>query len=482
MAPVALHPDPLPDANALTARTFAAHGPLDALRALSGARPPTTGLPRGEGQVRTGFGSSMRLAMLASLALFLVLILWAAQTPISGAAIVEGKTVVRGQPRDLQHLDGGIVTAINVRNGDLVREGEVLMELDPTLLKVNLDIARSRLAEDLAKKARLTAEQRRAGVPDVAAVAAMAEAAHLGQADLTGPVAGQAQIMAARAEVLKGQRDQLTEKTAQFDNQAAGLDAVIASQQEQLGYLDRDIANMEKLAASGLLREGQLLDAKRNRAELLGQIASYRSDRAGIANSVRDAEIGVAQGERQFREQVATDLGEVTAGIGELVLQIVTTRKQLDRVEIRAPVTGIVHELKITTLGGVIPAGQTVGQIVPTGEGMEFEMQLPARSADSAHPGQVARLKLTALDPQRTPELKGTVSRISPTSIMDEQTRQSFYRVEITVPPEELARLGDEILLPGMPVEGFLETGQRSALDWLVQPLANHMRGAFRER
>ncbi len=463
LSPASLPLAGLPDAHALTCRGLAAS-------------------QDGTGPVRTGTGGPVRLASLAGAALLALLILWAALTQISGAVIVEGKAVVSGQPRDLQHLDGGIVTAIHVRNGDVVQAGQVLMELDPTLLKVNLDIARNRLAEDLAQKARLTAEQLGAPPPDVAAAAALPEAVHLGVRDLAGPVAGQAQIMAARAEVLAGQRDRLTEKTAQFDNQAAGLDAVIASQQEQLSYLDRDIANKEKLAASGLLREGQLLDAKRIRADLLGQIASYRSERAGIANAVRDAGIGVAQEERQFHEQVVTDLGEVTEEIGELVLQIVTTQKQLDRVEIRAPVTGIVHELKVTTLGGVIPAGQTVGQIVPTGEGMEFEMRLPARSADGVHPGQTARLKLTALDPRRTPELKGTVARISPTSITDEQTRQSFYRVAITVPPDELARLQHEALLPGMPVEGFLETGQRSVLDWLVQPLAAHMGGAFRER
>lgn len=432
--------------------------------------------------VKTGFGRTGMLTLSASVALLAALLAWAALTFISGAVIVQGQTVVRGQPRDLQHLDGGIVTAINVRNGDLVQEGDVLLTLDPAVLQVNLDISTRRLAEALAKQARLTAEQRGAATIDMGAMRQSEAAAHLGAADLDAPARGQAQIMAARAEVLTGQRDQLAEKKLQFDNQAAGLDALIASQEEQLVYLERNIANMEKLAASGLARENPLLDAKRDRAGILGQMASRRSDRASIANSVRDAEIEAAQSERQFHEQVVTDLGDVTAEIGELVLQIVTTRKQLDRVEMRAPVTGIVHEMKATTIGGVIAPGQTVAQIVPVDEGMEFEMQLPARSVENAHPGQAARLRVTALDRLRTPELRGTVSRISPAAIVDERTGQSFYRLHVTVPPEEMARLGDETLIAGMPVEGYLETGMRSALDWLVQPLTNHLNRAFREK
>lgn len=452
---------------------------------LSSVLPGADGLPEafrnGTDRVRTGLGGTMALALAASLLLLAALTAWAALTPISGAVIVGGQTVLQGQPRDLQHLDGGIVTAIHARNGDLVTEGQVLMALDPTLLQVNLDIARSRLAEALAKRARLMAEQSGTGPVTAALLQTAPEALHLGGQDLSAPLAGQMRIMAARAEVLAGMRDSLAERTAQFDAQAAGLEALVASQEEQIGYTDRDIANMESLAAKGLVRDSALSEARRNRADLLGDLASYRSERAGIANAVRDAEITVAQAERQFREQVVTDLGGVTAEIGELVLQIVTTAKQLDRVEMRAPVTGIVHEMKVTTVGGVVPAGQTVAQIVPTGEGMEFEMQLPAQSVDSAHPGQTARLRLVGPDPRRTPELRGEVVRISPAAIADDRSGQSFYRLRVTVPAAELARLEGEPLVPGMPVEGYLETGMRPVLDWLVQPLWAHVNRAFRE-
>lgn len=445
----------------------------------SAARPSATAThPR----VETGFGRTMTMAMLASGAMLTALIAWSALTMISGAVIVEGQTVVQGQPRDLQHLDGGIVTAINVKNGDMVQEGDVLLTLDPTVLRVNLDIALNRLAEDLAKQARLQAEQRGAASIDADGLKSTDAAAWLGGRDLDGPLRGQAQIMTARAEVLAGQRESLTEKKAQFDKRATGLDALIAALQEQVGYMDRDIANMQQLTDKGLGRESPLLSAKGSRAEILGEIAQYQSERDGIVNSVRDAEIAAAQAEREFHEKVVTDLGDVTAEIGELVLQVVTTTKQLERVEMRAPATGIVHEMKASTIGGVISPGQTVAQIVPTGEGMEFEMQLPARSIESTHPGQTARLRLTAMDQVRTPELRGEVRWISPTSIMDDKTGQSFYRVRVVLPPEELARLGGEKLIAGMPVEGYLETGMRSALDWLVQPLTHHLNRAFREK
>lgn len=432
--------------------------------------------------VKIGFSGSAIAAALLSVALLAGLILWASFTMISGAVIVHGQTIVQGQARDIQHLDGGIVTKINVHNGDLVQEGDVLLELDATLLKVNIDIARTRLAEALAQKARLTAEQLGEKSLDVAAIKASTEASQLGDQDLDAPIRGQTQIMAARAEVLEGQREQLAEKKLQFDNQAAGLDALIASKKDQLTYLERDIANTQRLADSGLARESPLLEAKRDRAEILGQIASYGSDRAGIANSVRDAEIAAAQEERRFHEEVVTDLGEVNTVIGELVLQIVTTQKQLDRVEMRAPVTGIVHEMKVSTIGGVIAPGQTVLQIIPSDEALEFEMQLAAVSIDRVHTGQKARLRFSALDPRRTPDIFGQVSLISPTSITDEKTGQSFYRLRITVPPEQLERLDGQTLVPGMPVEGYLETGLRSAMDYLIQPLANHLDRAFREK
>ena len=430
--------------------------------------------------LRTALRAPLRLAALGAVALLATLVAWAALTPLTGAVIARGQVVVPGENRRLQHLDGGIVSAIHVRNGQQVQAGEVLIELDRTLLQTNLGIARSRLAEALALQGRLRAEQQ--GLPgiDLAALHATAPAAWLSEADLAPALAGQGQIMAARSELLQGQHEQLSERIAQLRNQAEGLRGQLEAQRARLAYVEENLANVERLSTQGLVPRNQLLDLQGQRAELQGQIAQAGSDLASVSNGIRDAEVTLVQADRQFQEEVATDLREASAQIEELVPQIVTYAAQLDRVELRAPVAGIVHELSVSTVGGVVAPGETVLQIVPTSDAVEFELRLDPASVDQVHPGQDARLKLTAFDPRRTPEIFGSVAEVSPATVTDPRSGQSYYRLRVAVPPAEMARL-QERPVPGMPVEAFLATGERSALSWLVKPLIDHLGRAFRE-
>jgi HlyD family secretion protein len=292
---------------------------------------------------------------------------------------------------------------------------------------------------------------------------------------------GQRQIMAARAEVLRGKSEQLRERIKQFGNQRAGLEGMIAATGDRLASMDTELDNMRRLSGRGLMRGSEVLAAERARAEILSELAARRSELAGLANSVRDAELEILQGERMFREQVVTELREVAAEADELILQIVTTQKQLDRVAIRAPVAGVVHELQMTGPGGVVSAGTTVLQIVPLGEGLEFELRLDPRSIDQVHPGQTARVRFPAFSSQTTPQVAGSVTEISPTSITDPATQAQYYRLMLTIAPTELARLGDRTLVPGMPVEAFLDGGARSAWAYLTRPLAEQIDRAFRE-
>jgi len=235
------------------------------------------------------------------------------------------------------------------------------------------------------------------------------------------------------------------------------------------------------LTEKGLARSSQLFSLQRLQADLLGQIAEHRSEFARIQNSARDTELEMLQGVRQKKEEVVTQLRDATTSIQEVRQQIISTEKQLDRVAIRAPNTGRIHEMAFTTIGGVIPPGGTILMIIPQGEGFGLKPRIDPASIDQVHVGQPAKVRFPAFNQRTTPELFGTVRDISATTSMDEITGQSFYGVSIDVPEDELARLKDFTLVPGMPVEAYLNTVNRTVMSYLFKPLGEQLNQAFRE-
>lgn len=431
---------------------------------------------QGSVRLRTDMSRALFWGGISSLILLVAVFLWSQVALISGAVIASGQVTVRGETKTVQSLDGGIVAEILVANGDRVVAGQPLVRLDPTLLEVNLEIYRNRLAEALARKARLEAEQ--LGLP---APVFGAPSPWLAGMDLELQHESQRQMFAARADVLQGSREQLRETIVQFRNQAIGVEGQIAALREQLGYIETDLANVVALNAKGLARESQVLELQRARSAMLGQIAEQQATRAQIANSIRDTELAILQGAREFREQVVTELREATTASEELTLQIVTTERQLERIVLEAPSAGIVHELQATTVGGVVAPGAVVVQIVPLSEGVEFSLRLEPAAIDEVHVGQRAKVVLPGLSSRTTPALFGTLATISPTSIAEPATGRSFYRLTLSLPAAELARLGAVELVPGMPVEAFLETGERTVWSYLAKPLSDQLERAFRE-
>ena len=444
------------------------------------AAAPAKSAPK-QPQLETALSPLMRKGAWGSLLLLVILTVWASFTQISGAVIAQGQVVARGQTKQVQNLDGGIVAEILVKNGDPVHAGDLLMRLDPTLLQVNLDIAHNRLADALTQKSRLEAEQ--LGLPqiDFSDLLTPAMQSHLGGRALDKQQAGQAQIFIARRDVLRGTTAQLGEKIAQIENQRDGTAAGIAAKQDQLLLLQKELENVTDLNRQGLARESQVLDLQRTQSELLGQISEQQSELARLANSVRDAQMEILQTDRTFKEEVVTKLRETTNAAEELILQIVTTQKQLDRVEIRAPSDGVVHEMQAATIGGVVAPGATILQIVPSNAGFQYELRLDPRSVDQVFVGQGTTVKFPAFSSRSTPDIFGKVAVVSPASVTDATTGQVFYRLELDVPAAELAKLGDLELVPGMPVEAFIQRSNRSVLSYLTQPLADQMARAFRD-
>lgn len=402
--------------------------------------------------------------------------LWSVLTMIGGAVIAQGQVMVKAQAQQVQSLEGGTVKAILVQNGDHVTQGQLMVQFDPTLTATNLGIAEAKLADALALQARLRAEQQGLATPDFTPPALPFPAP-----DLTAAAEGQTRIFAARAAVLQGQRERLAETLAQYDNQARGLAGQIAAKRDEIALTQTQIASQQTLVDQGLARQSALSDLRRAEAGLLGQLAGLEADQAKIVTARRDSALETLQGERAFQEQVVTDLGEATAKVQELVLEIVTRADQLAHMAIRAPMDGVVHEMKVATLGGVVAPGATVLEVIPLGAGLSFEVQVDPRGIDQVHPGQAADLVLTSFDPRQTPRLKASVASVSADAVVDPRSGRSFYRVELALPASELARIGDQQLMPGMPVTAYLATGDRSVLAYLLHPLTSQMAQAFRE-
>lgn len=426
--------------------------------------------------VKTGLQSVGMIGAIASVCLLAGALAWAHFTQINGAVIAVGRVTVQGKPKSVQHLDGGIVENILVSDGDKVAAGDVLMRLDDTQLRANLLIYRSRLANAAALRDRLEAEQ--SGFTEIGFDDDLAA---LGLKDLDRVRRGQTAIFESRRDVHLGRREQLEEKIRQFKNQIKGINALVVAKNDQLVSLEAELAGMVELSERGHVRKSQVLSMQRSRSDLIGQLGEHAAELARIANSIRDTELEILVAERQVREEAVTELRETNTSIEEMVQQIHSTEKQLQRVEIRSPVDGLIHEMQVVTIGGVVAPGGVILQVIPTGDGIVFETRVDPSAIDQVFVDQPARLILSAFNQQTTPELEGTVVHMSADTVLDEATGASFYRVLIASPPEQIERLGGLEIVPGMPIEAYLQTDERTVLSYLIKPFTAQIGRAFRE-
>lgn len=424
----------------------------------------------------TDLSRPRRMLYLASFLLVGVLGGWAALTPINSAVIAGGQVVVTGHPRPVQSLEGGVVAEILVQNGDAVEAGQVLLRMDSTLLTTNLGITTTRLAAALALQARLSSEQRGLSEPDFTY-----PALPFPLPDMAAAEDAERAIFTARAAVRAGLAARSTEAVAQIDAQIAGSAGQLTTVETRKTLAQSELDRMKRLSEQGLVRKSDLSTAEANLAALEGEAVRLGAERAALVTSRRDAELAGAQSERAALEEIVTKLRETTDQVEELTLEIVTRSAALDRVEVRAPVAGLVHDLQLTTAGAVLAPGATAMQIVPLAEGVDFEIRVDPRAIDQVWPGQKAELALSSFDPQTTPKLKAEVAAVPADTLRDPQSGASYYRVVLRLEEGELARLNNQEVRPGMPVEAYLSTGSHSVLDYLLSPVTAHLNRAFRE-
>jgi len=292
--------------------------------------------------------------------------------------------------------------------------------------------------------------------------------------------AGQRALFAARAARAADARRRLAETEAQIAAQTAGISAQIEAARAEAALLAGEIAVQADLVGRGLARQGPLSELRRQEAALAGRIAGHEAERTRLAAEGRAAALALAGEEGARAEEVAQGLRDTATLIAELTGEILGLEAALARTELRAPAAGIIHELAVSP-GAVAAPGAVLAQIVPVERGVEVEIRLDPRAIDQVHPGQQAEVVIAALDPRTTPRLAARVASVPPGAVTDPATGRSFYRVTLALPESELARLGPVALTPGMPVEAYLATGERSALAWLSAPLLAPLRQALRE-
>lgn len=412
--------------------------------------------------------------------LFLVggLGVWAATTNISGAVIAPGSLVVDTNIKKVQHPAGGIVSELRARDGDRVKAGDVVLRLDATVTRANLAIVSKGLDELFARKARLEAE--RDGSDVVVFSDELRERA--GDAAVARVIDGERKLFEIRREARIGQKEQLRRRIEQLDEEAGGYEAQQRAKAQEIVLIERELVGTRNLWKKNLMPITKLTQLEREATRLEGERGRLIATISQVKGKISETELQIIQIDRDLSSEVGKELRETDSKIGEFVERKVAAEDQLKRIEIRAPQEGTVHQSTVHTVGGVIAAGDPIMLIVPEADSLIVEAKIAPQEIDQLWIGQNAVLRFSAFNQQTTPEINGTLNRLSPDTITDQRTGLSFYTARIAVPAEEIARLGSVKLMPGMPVEVFLQTGERKVLSYIMKPLRDQLARAFREK
>jgi HlyD family secretion protein len=403
---------------------------------------------------------------------------WASTAEISGALIAPGQIVVETNVKKVQHPTGGVVGELLTRDGDKVRAGQIVVRLDDTVTKANLAIVTKNLDAALARAARLQAEQR--GLEGITFPPQLTDRDR--DPDVATVMASESKLFEVRVNGRAGQKAQLRERVTQLNEEIAGLAAQEKAKDEEIALVQKELEGVRDLYNKRLIQISRLTTLERDSARLNGERAQYIASRAQAKGKITETELQIIQVDKDLVSEVSKDLRETNDKIGEFVERKVTAEDQLRRVDIRAPQDGIVEQTSVHTVGGVITAGDTIMLIVPQSDDLQVEAKVNPQDIDKLQVGQKTLLRLSAFNQRTTPELSGTVSRVSPDVTTEQRTGQSYYTIRVSMPPEEIARLGDVKLIPGMPVEAFVQTGNRTMMSYLMKPLHDQLMRAFRER
>ncbi len=403
---------------------------------------------------------------------------WSVATTLSGAIIAPGQIEVAQNRQIVQHPDGGVVEEIAVTEGSVVRAGDVLIRLDGSALHSELAIIENQLFEVMARRSRLEAE--RDDAETVVFVPEITDAAR-GRPEMAELVEDQTRLFDARRDTLHQKSEQIGKRLGQIASQIGGIDAQIDALRAQLVLLRQEIGDQQTLLDQGLAQSARVLGLQREDARMEGQIGELIASRAQADGRRTELEIERTGLFSTRREDAIKELRDVSYQELELSERRRAVAERVARLVIRAPVSGIVLGLTVTTPRSVIRPADPVLYLIPQDRPLVVAAQIPTIHIDQVHAGQTVRLHFSAFNSRMTPELQGHISVVGADSIRDERTLQSYYRTEIVLDQGEIKKLGQATLLPGMPVEAFIRTEDRSPLGYLIKPFADYFNRAFRE-
>ena len=404
---------------------------------------------------------------------------WAGVTTISGAIIAPGRIEVDQNRQVVQHPDGGVVDAIEVDEGDRVKAGDVMVRLDETALASKLAITENELFEIMARRGRLEAERDESGEvefdPLLVEMAAQ-------RPDVLGLMQGQTRLMAARSESIAQEIDQLEKRRGQITNQIEGITAQETALSRQLELIESELEDQQSLLDRGLAQATRVLGLQREQARLSGQVGELAASKAQAAGRITEIEVEILKLGSRRREEAIANLRDIQYRELELLEERRALIEQLNRLDIRAPVDGVVYGLTVFALRAVVRPADPLLYIVPQDRPLIINAEVDPIHIDKLYLDQDVVLRFPALDQRTTPELTGTVMQISADAFQEQETRRSFYRAEIALSEGEQAKLPEGVtLIPGMPVEAYIRTADRTPIAYLVKPLTDYFNKAFRE-
>lgn len=405
---------------------------------------------------------------------------WAATTQLSGAVIAQGVVVVDSSVKKVQHPTGGIVGELRVREGDRVNAGDILIRLDKTQTLANATIVTKNLDELLARQARLEAE--RDGSDQITFPKALLERTKESNSDAGRALAAETKLFDLRKQARSGQKAQLQERSAQLQDEIKGYSGQLDAKQKEVDLIHQELEGVRTLWQKNLVPIARLTSLERDTARLEGERSQLSGMIAQSKGKIAEIQLQIIQVDQDLRTEVGKDLIETRSKISEFAERRTAAVDQLNRIDIRAPQSGRVHELSVHTVGGVISPGEQIMLIVPDADALAAEVKVAPRDIDQVYVGQLATMRFAAFNQKTTPEIEGEIGIVSADITQDQRTGASYYTARVLLKPEELAKLGASKLVPGMPVDVFIKTPGRTALSYLVKPLQEQAERAFKER
>jgi len=404
---------------------------------------------------------------------------WAATSQIAAAIVAQGTLGAESRIKTIQHLEGGIVGEILVQDGDLVKVGALLVRLDDTSKRANHAIVTGHLNEQEAGLARLRAER------DGANTISFPPHIMKQKSDpaVDAMIRGQVSLFDIRQKGKQGQIRIFRQRIVQLNEQIKGLNTQRKAKQEQADIIERSFYQKSLAASRGVISGNAMDTIRRQKSELIGDIGDLLARVAQARGSIEEIELQILQVDKEFREKVLSEIRQNQTSSGELREKSLAIQEQLRRIDIRAPQAGRIHNMSIFTIGGVISPAKPILQIIPANANLIIETKIEPKDVDQIKVGQSAAIHLSAFDANTTPVLDGKVKNVSAAQMVDATTQQSYFTVEILIPKDQLERLTDgQELLPGMPAEVFIATGERTPLNYFLKPLIVQFQRAFKEQ